>query len=116
MTYQVHVIHHNVIALTILVSQSLLLSIINILFFFFLMIPHPPKSTLFPYTTLFRSPGSKASTTNKSRGGSRKSTEMPKLSQQPVSFFFNYEISQPPYLSQYVPSSREECVEISDSE
>src|SRR6266576_5618848 len=24
--------------------------------FFFLMIPHPPRSTLFPYTTLFRSP------------------------------------------------------------
>src|SRR5437867_13236560 len=26
-----------------------------ILFFFFLMIPRPPRSTLFPYTTLFRS-------------------------------------------------------------
>src|SRR5438132_14399637 len=26
------------------------------LFFFFLMIPRPPRSTLFPYTTLFRSP------------------------------------------------------------
>src|SRR5207247_11313830 len=26
-----------------------------IFFFFFLRIPHPPKSTLFPYTTLFRS-------------------------------------------------------------
>src|SRR5436309_6336658 len=25
--------------------------------FFFLMIPRPPRSTLFPYTTLFRSPG-----------------------------------------------------------
>src|SRR5207253_9365689 len=25
------------------------------LFFFFLMIPRPPRSTLFPYTTLFRS-------------------------------------------------------------
>src|SRR5437899_3039992 len=25
---------------------------------FFLMIRHPPRSTLFPYTTLFRSPGS----------------------------------------------------------
>src|SRR5207237_8054583 len=25
-------------------------------FFFFLMIPRPPSSTLFPYTTLFRSP------------------------------------------------------------
>src|SRR5947209_19812179 len=26
------------------------------LFLFFLMIPRPPRSTLFPYTTLFRSP------------------------------------------------------------
>src|SRR2546426_9715721 len=29
--------------------------IIYILFFFFLMIRRPPRSTLFPYTTLFRS-------------------------------------------------------------
>src|SRR5258708_26503823 len=28
---------------------------ISILFFFFLMIRRPPRSTLFPYTTLFRS-------------------------------------------------------------
>src|SRR5256885_7841516 len=28
-----------------------------ILFFFFLMIRRPPRSTLFPYTTLFRSQG-----------------------------------------------------------
>src|SRR3989442_6667379 len=28
-----------------------------ILFFFFLMIRRPPRSTLFPYTTLFRSSG-----------------------------------------------------------
>src|SRR5258706_2447978 len=27
-------------------------------FFFFLMIRRPPRSTLFPYTTLFRSPAS----------------------------------------------------------
>src|SRR5207249_7651501 len=27
----------------------------HFLFFFFLMIPRPPRSTLFPYTTLFRS-------------------------------------------------------------
>src|SRR5207249_11591775 len=26
-----------------------------VFFFFFLMIPRPPRSTLFPYTTLFRS-------------------------------------------------------------
>src|SRR2546430_6610558 len=30
-------------------------------FFFFLMIRRPPRSTLFPYTTLFRSPGAPAS-------------------------------------------------------
>src|SRR5256884_3396080 len=29
------------------------------LFFFFLMIRRPPRSTLFPYTTLFRSPDAK---------------------------------------------------------
>src|SRR5215471_20277824 len=31
------------------------LSIIYFFFFFFLMIRRPPRSTLFPYTTLFRS-------------------------------------------------------------
>src|SRR2546429_2567216 len=31
----------------------------GVLFFFFLMIRRPPRSTLFPYTTLFRSPGSR---------------------------------------------------------
>src|SRR5256885_15238274 len=30
------------------------------LFFFFLMIRRPPRSTLFPYTTLFRSGGSRS--------------------------------------------------------
>src|SRR5438552_9890321 len=29
-------------------------------YFFFLMIPRPPRSTLFPYTTLFRSRGAAA--------------------------------------------------------
>src|SRR5476651_2829703 len=29
---------------------------LNFRFFFFLMIRRPPRSTLFPYTTLFRSP------------------------------------------------------------
>src|SRR5471030_3149235 len=29
--------------------------VFNFLFFFFLMIRRPPRSTLFPYTTLFRS-------------------------------------------------------------
>src|SRR5689334_24850318 len=29
----------------------------DVILFFFLMIRRPPRSTLFPYTTLFRSPG-----------------------------------------------------------
>src|SRR2546422_11274728 len=51
-------------------------------FFFFLMIRRPPRSTLFPYTTLFRSPrrsrasrspGSRrAGATRGGRGGSRR--------------------------------------------
>src|SRR5207248_9643297 len=28
---------------------------LSLLFFFFFMLPRPPRSTLFPYTTLFRS-------------------------------------------------------------
>src|SRR2546430_14935223 len=35
---------------------SLFFDDISFLFFFFLMIRRPPRSTLFPYTTLFRSP------------------------------------------------------------
>src|SRR5215510_16495615 len=34
----------------------LLFSCLFVFFFFFLMIRRPPRSTLFPYTTLFRSP------------------------------------------------------------
>src|SRR3712207_6866485 len=33
-----------------------ILSLIYFYYFFFLMIRRPPRSTLFPYTTLFRSP------------------------------------------------------------
>src|SRR6266498_5698805 len=36
--------------------MSYLFSFCFFLFFFFLMIRRPPRSTLFPYTTLFRSP------------------------------------------------------------
>src|SRR5437870_9176873 len=36
--------------------ESYRLVIFTFLFFFFLMIRRPPRSTLFPYTTLFRSP------------------------------------------------------------
>src|SRR6266436_7018476 len=39
------------------VLSFILFSLYSIfLFFFFLMIRRPPRSTLFPYTTLFRSP------------------------------------------------------------
>src|SRR5260370_24646418 len=37
--------------------MSLLIRRPTAFFFFFLMIRRPPRSTLFPYTTLFRSPG-----------------------------------------------------------
>src|SRR3712207_8491635 len=39
--------------------------------FFFLMIRRPPRSTLFPYTTLFRS-GRKGQDSNQSGGGTAK--------------------------------------------
>src|SRR5439155_20767075 len=37
-------------------TYSLPFTYILLSFFFFLLIRHPPRSTLFPYTTLFRSP------------------------------------------------------------
>src|SRR6476620_11897909 len=50
--------------------------------FFFLMIRRPPRSTLFPYTTLFRSPGRRGCLPRRwcrrpcSRRGDRKSTRL----------------------------------------
>src|SRR5437773_11097768 len=38
-----------------------------LLCFFFLMLPRPPRSTLFPYTTLFRSSAACAASTTRSR-------------------------------------------------
>src|SRR2546430_16240076 len=46
-----------------------------VLFFFFLMIRRPPRSTLFPYTTLFRSKGEVPK---------RKPLPDPKFTDQPV--------------------------------
>src|SRR3989454_4982093 len=43
-------------------------SVIACLLFFFLMIRRPPRSTLFPYTTLFRSPRGAAHTSRPVRG------------------------------------------------
>src|SRR6266487_4868240 len=50
-------------------------------FFFFLMIRRPPRSTLFPYTTLFRSPPGRRPGPGRHRGprrhrGDRKSTRL----------------------------------------
>src|SRR2546427_8375735 len=42
-----------------------------LLFFFFLMIRRPPRSTLFPYTTLFRSFFHSCPTQSGLRGGAR---------------------------------------------
>src|SRR6266704_4871898 len=42
-------------------SLHLCCTFILFLFFFFLMIRRPPRSTLFPYTTLFRSGGARIS-------------------------------------------------------
>src|SRR5574341_2071066 len=54
------------------------------LFFFFLMIRRPPRSTLFPYTTLFRSPVGSGDAAGRAAGvrgiavldGDRKSTRL----------------------------------------
>src|SRR5580658_10571166 len=55
---------HVILYLRILLGQ------VDILCFFFLMIRRPPRSTLFPYTTLFRSPVSSAPTWGPRRGRS----------------------------------------------
>src|SRR2546425_8769872 len=45
------------------------------LFFFFLMIRRPPRSTLFPYTTLFRSPPTRWPSRYVTRPGTPTTTE-----------------------------------------
>src|SRR5436189_6186910 len=64
--------------------QSLLFSFYTLLlalcfFFFFLMILRPPRSTLFPYTTLFRSLGATSSPMASGTGprGIRRSPPLP---------------------------------------
>src|SRR5438046_10244338 len=42
-----------------LLLPTLLLSLSLVFFLFFLMLRRPPRSTLFPYTTLFRSHGAR---------------------------------------------------------
>src|SRR5258707_13961214 len=50
------------------VSLDLLATISSLFLFFFLMIRRPPRSTLFPYTTLFRSVAVPGSSTSSSSG------------------------------------------------
>src|SRR5258707_9795158 len=45
------------VARTLSHSSNISYPICSVVFFFFLMIRRPPRSTLFPYTTLFRSYG-----------------------------------------------------------
>src|SRR6478752_9466318 len=52
----------------------LLFSGLLFLLFFFLMIRRPPRSTLFPYTTLFRSPGRRTGGAARATGGRRPAT------------------------------------------
>src|SRR2546430_11241900 len=47
------------------------------LFFFFLMIRRPPRSTLFPYTTLFRSPAAHGELAARAFGGERHERHRP---------------------------------------
>src|SRR5439155_27284945 len=49
----------------------------NILYSFFFIIPRPPRSTLFPYTTLFRSNRSSRSRVSSIPGQTRRSARGP---------------------------------------
>src|SRR5256886_7138921 len=47
--------YHGIYCFVLLLSLFTLYGVLLFFFFFFLMIRRPPRSTLFPYTTLFRS-------------------------------------------------------------
>src|SRR2546426_12336724 len=53
---------------------SISIAHIQLIFFFFLMIRRPPRSTLFPYTTLFRSRRGTPAYAARGGTGSRSST------------------------------------------
>src|SRR5687767_15349538 len=53
------------------------------LFFFFLMIRRPPRSTLFPYTTLFRSPRRPDTEQWPRQGGHRRHTARRRQGRRP---------------------------------
>src|SRR5437764_13611177 len=71
-------------------------------FFFFLMIRRPPRSTLFPYTTLFRScwpsPGRKLSRFKSTNGESGDQTQNPSWTAWPRSEEHTSELQSPMYL------------------
>src|SRR2546422_8891998 len=50
-----HLALHHLLTATIILRLLILSTDLRLFFFFFLMIRRPPRSTLFPYTTLFRS-------------------------------------------------------------
>src|SRR2546430_10480920 len=61
-----------------------------LLFFFFLMIRRPPRSTLFPYTTLFRSVVALARVVEQSGGPSLQTPRIPRRADRrelPISLF-----------------------------
>src|SRR5438094_10379592 len=61
------------------------------LYFFFLIIRRPPRSTLFPYTTLFRSSLAKRWIPAKIEAGSRWASTMTSASNPPVSHWLRSE-------------------------
>src|SRR5437879_13053145 len=73
-------------------SLSLSLCFISF-FFFFLMIRRPPRSTLFPYTTLFRSPVALLTL-----GGARPGAELVGLDLDARSEEHTSELQSPMYL------------------
>src|SRR5258708_17822962 len=69
--------------------------------FFFLMIRRPPRSTLFPYTTLFRSPGRRDAGFRRSRAGGvagRAATDGPPVSSSTRSEEHTSELQSPDHL------------------
>ena len=57
----------------------------NFFFFFFLMIPRPPRSTLFPYTTLFRSSSATCNCSTSTRGKALRTIKSPSPFKSPCS-------------------------------
>src|SRR3989442_11630695 len=66
--------------------------------FFFLMIRRPPRSTLFPYTTLFRSARWRASTTSSASSGRTSGREHPSRSGSRRSEEHTSELQSRPHL------------------